>query len=55
MLINTNSEANSSSGGLRSGLNSHYKEQNNTKPLSAHELPSDGGNEKESKLSMLWM
>lgn len=54
MLINTNSEANSSSGGLRSGLNSHYKEQN-TKPLSAHELPSDGGNEKESKLSMLWM
>lgn len=53
MLINTNSEANSSSGGLRSGLNSHYKDY--TKPLSARELPSDGGNEKESKLSMLWM
>lgn len=41
MLININSEANFSSGGSRLGLDSFCEEQNTTKPLSAHELPSN--------------
>lgn len=49
MLINIKSEANFSSGGLRSGSDSFCKEQEaSTKPLSTYELPSDANGKKRN-------
>lgn len=47
MLININSEGNFSPGGLRLDM---LEQENNTKLLSSHELPSNA-NKKERNLS----